>query len=203
MFTCKKSRTKRVFVSCLVLFFLLIIFSPADVFAKDYLVPQEQQSPTMIAPVDICESSLLCKMALEIDPNDWNPNGRIDPIDPIDNPNPEEIIDLEDPTHPYAPYETIIEHPEDDGESDPAQGGSPDDLIPLNDLEEEVVYVEDVYYLDTFPLPNTGSEIEPETDDSPLTGGRRDTLLWSSISIVSLLAIVFLRLSRVDRTSGK
>ena len=125
------------------------------------------------------------KMALEIDPDDWDPNGSGNEGEGDDIP---EETEIQDPTIPYAPYEDILEIPlegiEEETETQDAE------LIPLSGVEEDVVYL-------------TGEGETPETSEtlaaaehSPLTGDSRNSTMWMILSILSFLGILCIAVFR-------
>ena len=155
--------------------------------SKEEFSNSKEAEPNLI-PLEDLESMDTCKMPLEIDPEEWDPTGGNSSYGDIDT-DIDEDTEIVNPTHPYAPYEEILENLDT-----PSEVTNPDsgELIPLTDLEEDILYIEDVIYYEPEKLPTSGVTIEPVLEKSPETGGSRNSTPWFILSILSLLGIISL-----------
>lgn len=189
-----RKRSKAKFFAALILVFVMVLFSmhlESYVYAEDSVLEatssKEDDQYDQVDDKDPKETgnSANTKMALEIDPENWDPNGSGNEGEGDDIP---EETEIQDPTIPYAPYEDILEIPlegiEEETETQDAE------LIPLSGVEEDVVYL-------------TGEGETPETSEtlaaaehSPLTGDSRNSTMWMILSILSFLGILCIAVFR-------
>lgn len=189
-----RKRSKAKFFATLILVFVMVLFSMhlesyvyAEEGAFESTSAKEDDKYDHIDDKDPENSGHTAntKMALEIDPDNWDPNGSGNGSGEDEIP---EETEIQDPTIPYAPYEDILEIPlegiEEQTETQDAE------LIPLAGVEEQVEY-----------LGGEGEATEvPETlaaaDYSPLTGDSRNSTMWMILSILSFLGILCIAVFR-------